>query len=169
MNLTTFVFFRRRMDESNSSGLTLKECVLCNELPPTTAAAAAPLGDKLRAEEAEIAAAFTRHFVRCHLAAERHSRRKECKYCLEKFEDPRGLGRHSVRLHLFWSNFFCPHCADTFSEDYGTHFSRHHRHLCLLCTRTLRDGHDRCARLLLLSQLDLLEAENVASSVFFVK
>ncbi len=149
--------------EDSHSGLTLRECVLCDELPPRTAAAS---GDELRAEEAKIAAVFVRHFVRCHLIAERSSRRKECKYCLEKFEYLRDLGRHTVRLHLLRSNFFCPHCDDTFPEDYGTHFARHHSHLCLFCTRTLRDGHDRCARLLLLSQLDLLEEENDASSVY---
>ena len=69
--------------EDSHSGLTLRECVLCDELPPRAAAAAAS-GDELRAEEAKIAAVFVRHFVRCHLAAERSSRRKECKYCLGK-------------------------------------------------------------------------------------
>ena len=91
--------------EDSHSGLTLRECVLCDELPPRAAAAS---GDELRAEEAKIAAVFVRHFVRCHLAADRSSRRKECKYCLKKFEDARSLGLHTVCLHLLRSNFFVP-------------------------------------------------------------
>ncbi len=85
---------------------------------------------------------------------------KDCKYCRKKFEDAHGLGLHTVCLHLLRSNFFCPHCLNTFLEDYGTHFSRHHQHLCLLCNRTLSGGHNHCANVLLQNQLALLEAEN---------
>jgi hypothetical protein len=88
-------------ENSSSSGLTLKECFLCDEFPPTTAAAEAASGG-------EIAAAFTRHFVSFHLVVKRNSRRKECKYCLKKFEDARSLGLHTVCLHLLRSNFFVP-------------------------------------------------------------